>query len=75
MADNGFDESASSSGWQWLTVHEVSERIGLTQERVRQLIRQKKMRATKIGGWLIRPQDLDGFIRSRTNVEADDAAR
>ena len=62
------------SAWQWLTVDDVAERIGLTQERVRQLIRQKKIRATKIGGWLIRPQDLDGFIRSRTNVEHSDAA-
>jgi excisionase family DNA binding protein len=65
----------TENGWQWLTVDEVAQRIRLTQERVRQLIRQKKIRATKIGGWLIRPQDLDGFIRSRTNVENTDAAR
>ncbi len=66
--------SMAENGWQWLTVDDVAQRIGLTQERVRQLIRQKKMRATKIGGWLIRPQDLDGFIRSRTNVEDPHAA-
>ena len=63
-----------SSAWQWLTVDDVAQQIGLTQERVRQLIRQKKIRATKIGGWLIRPQDLDGFIRSRTNLDNNDAA-
>ena len=65
----------TENGWQWLTVDEVAQRIGLTQERVRQLIRQKKIRATKIGGWLIRPQDLDGFIRSRTNTENSDVPR
>ncbi|MBN1587747.1 MAG: helix-turn-helix domain-containing protein [Candidatus Omnitrophica bacterium] len=47
---------------------EVAERIGLTDERVRQLIRQKKIRATKIGGWLVAPEDLESFIRSRMNV-------
>ncbi len=61
--------------WQWLTVIEVARRIGLTEERVRQLIREKKIRATKIGGWLVRPDDLDAFIRSRTNIwERRDAA-
>ena len=75
MAENGSPHINDAAGWQWLTVHEVASRIGLTQERVRQLIRQKKIRATKIGGWLIRPQDLDGFIRSRTNVNDDHVTR
>lgn len=54
--------------WQWLTVGEVARAIGLTQERVRQLIRERKIKATKIGGWLVQPDDLKAFIRSRTNV-------
>lgn len=54
--------------WQWLTVGEVARSIGLTEERVRQLIRQRKIRATKIGGWLVQPEDLKAFIQSRTNV-------
>ena len=54
--------------WQWLTVGEVARQIGLTEERVRQLIRERKIRATKIGGWLVQPRDLDAFIQSRTNV-------
>ena len=54
--------------WQWLTVEEVAHMIGLTEERVRQLIRQRKIKATKIGGWLVRPHDLQAFIQSRTNM-------
>ena len=52
----------------WLTVEEVSIRLGLGEERIRQLIRTKAIKATKIGGWLIRPEALDEFIRSRTNL-------
>ena len=68
-------DHASSNGngagpaeWQWLTVGEVAHTIGLTEERVRQLIRERKIKATKIGGWLVRPSDLEAFIRSRTNI-------
>ena len=57
--------------WQWLTVGEVARAIGLTEERVRQLIRDRKIRATKIGGWLVKPSDLQVFIQSRTNVPGD----
>ena len=52
----------------WLTVGEVARTIGLTEERVRQLIRKRQIKATKIGGWLVQPEDLDAFIRSRTNI-------
>ncbi len=55
-------------GWQWLTVGEVARAIGLTEERVRQLIRERKIKATKIGGWLVKPMDLEAFIQSRTNI-------
>ena len=54
--------------WQWLTVGEVARSLGLTEERVRQLIRERKIKATKIGGWLVHPDDLQIFIQSRTNV-------
>ena len=54
--------------WQWLTVGQVARALGLTDERVRQLIRERKIRATKIGGWMVRPTDLQAFIQSRTNM-------
>ena len=50
-----------------LTVEQVSKRIGLTEERVRELINLKEIKATKIGRWLIKPEDLDDFITARTN--------
>lgn len=51
-----------------LTVEQVSKRIGLTAERVRELINLKEIKATKIGRWLIKPEDLEDFIKSRCNV-------
>ena len=68
MTDYASSNGAGPSEWQWLTVGEVAHTIGLTEERVRQLIRERKIKATKIGGWLVRPSDLEAFIRSRTNI-------
>jgi excisionase family DNA binding protein len=50
-----------------LTVEKVAKRIGLTEERVRELINLKQIKATKIGRWWIEPKDLEEFIKSRTN--------
>ena len=63
-----------SNPWVWLTVEEVALHLGLSEERVRQLIRTRQIKATKIGGWLIRPEDLYEFIRSRTNVAENRSA-
>ena len=54
----------------WLTVEEIAAHLGLSEERVRQLIRTRQIKATKIGGWLVRPEDLNEFIRSRTNLDS-----
>ena len=59
--------------WQWLTVGEVARNIGLSEERVRQLIRERKIKATKIGGGMVRPADLHAFITSRTNIPEDES--
>jgi len=50
-----------------LTVEKVAKRIGLTEERVRELINLKQIKATKIGRWWIEPKDLAEFIKSRSN--------
>jgi excisionase family DNA binding protein len=52
----------------YLTVRQVAEQLGLTEYRIRQLIREKQIRATKIGQWKIRPEDLESFIKSRSNL-------
>jgi excisionase family DNA binding protein len=37
----------------YLTVEQVAKRIGLTEERVRELINLKEIKATKIKQWRI----------------------
>ncbi len=51
----------------YLTVRHVAKQLGLTEYRVRQLIREKQIRATKIKQWRIKLEDLEAFIKSRTN--------
>ena len=52
---------------QYLTVLEVAKKLGITKESVRGLIRNKQMRAVKIGQWKIKPADLEAFIKIRRN--------
>lgn len=51
----------------YLTVRQVAKQFGLTERRIRQLIREKEIRATKIKQWRILPGDLEDFVRTRTN--------
>ena len=53
----------------YLTVRQVAKQVGLTEYRIRQLIREKQIRATKIGQWLIKPEDLHKFVESRKNMK------
>lgn len=52
----------------YLTVEDVAKQIHLTEERVRELINLKQIRAVKIGRWYIHPKDLEEFIESRRNI-------
>lgn len=52
----------------YLTVRQVAKQIDLTEYRIRQLIREKQIRATKIGKWRIKPEDLEEFIKTRSNM-------
>ena len=51
----------------YLTVKEVAKQLSLSEYRVRELIREKQIRAVKIGQWRVKPEDLDEFVRARTN--------
>ena len=53
----------------YLTVEQIAKQLGLSKYRVRQLIREKQIRAVKIGQWKIKPEDLDRFIKSRHNIQ------
>jgi excisionase family DNA binding protein len=52
---------------QYLTVAEVSAKLGISTYSVRKLIRAKQLRAVKIGQWKVRPEDLEAFIKTRRN--------
>lgn len=34
---------------------------------LKEYFREKQIRATKIGQWRVKPEDVDDFINSRTN--------
>jgi len=53
----------------YLTVEQVAKQLGLSEYRVRELIREKQIRATKIGQWRVKPEDLKEFIKSRSNIQ------
>ena len=52
---------------KYFTVDQVAEQLELTEYRIRELIREKHIRATKIGRWRVSPEALEEFVRSRTN--------
>ncbi len=52
----------------YLTVEEVAKQLDLSEYRVRELIREKQICAVKIGQWRVKPEDLDEFIKSRSNL-------
>ena len=51
----------------YFTVRDAAKRLDLTEERVRELINLKQIRATKVGKWRIEPKDLEAFVKSRMN--------
>ena len=50
-------------------VNQAAQKLDLTEERVRELINLRQIRATKIGKWRISPDDLESFIKSRFNIK------
>jgi len=54
----------------YFTVRDAAKQLELTEYRVRQLIREGQIRATKIKQWRIAPEDLDAFVRARTNRQS-----
>ena len=49
----------------WMAL--VAEKLEVTEEWVRDLIREKKIRATNIGQWRIKLEDLAKFVKKRSN--------
>jgi excisionase family DNA binding protein len=53
---------------KFLTVRQVAEKLGYTEEWVRDLIKVRQIKAVKIGRWRIKPEELENFIKSRSNL-------
>ena len=53
---------------KFLSVRQVAEKLGYTEEWVRDLIKAKQIKAVKIGRWRIKPEELENFIKSRSNL-------
>lgn len=52
---------------KYLTVRQVAEKLDITEEWVRDLIKAREIKALKIGKWRIRDEDLEAFVETRTN--------
>lgn len=60
--------SSMSTQHHWLTVDAVAQRLDVTEETVRRLLRRGDlpgMQISKRSGWRVRAEDVDAFIRSR----------
>jgi excisionase family DNA binding protein len=53
---------------KYLTVKQVARKLGVTEDWIRDLIQAKQLKATKIKRWRIKPEDLEKFIRNRSNM-------
>ena len=53
---------------KFLTVRQVAQKLGYTEEWVRDLIKAKQIKAVKIGRWRIKPEEVENFIKSRSNL-------
>jgi len=51
-----------------LTVKQVAQKLGYTEEWVRDLISKKQIKARKHKGWKIEPREIQRFLKSRTNL-------
>lgn len=52
---------------KYLTVSDVAKRLGITEEWVRDLIKDKQIKAVKVGRWRVKPEDFESFVKSRMN--------
>ena len=53
---------------KYLTVRQVAKKLDFTEEWVRDLIARKEIKAVRIGQWKIKSEDLEKFIKSRSNL-------
>lgn len=54
---------------KFFTIEEIAKKLGLTYKTIYRYIRDKKLKATKIGYWRIDEKDLEEFIRRSSNIK------
>jgi excisionase family DNA binding protein len=61
------------SNKEWTTTQEIAERLGIHVETVRRWLRTGSLRGVYVGGkggYRIRQNDLEEFLRSKENPKA-----
>jgi len=53
---------------KFLTVKEVSQKMSICQRTVIRYIKKKKLRASKIGHWRVKENDLENFFNKNANI-------
>lgn len=54
-----------------LTVEEVAQRLRVTSETVREMIRQRRLKASKVGKWLVDEEDLKLLLDRHSNFNGE----
>ncbi len=53
---------------KFLTLKEVAARLRVSERSIFRYIHSGKLKATKIGYWRIKENDLEGFLKSNSNT-------
>ncbi|PIZ00889.1 excisionase [bacterium (Candidatus Howlettbacteria) CG_4_10_14_0_8_um_filter_40_9] len=54
---------------KFLTVKEVAQKMSVCQRTIIRHIKQKKLRASKMGHWRIKESDLEIFFNANANTK------
>lgn len=54
-----------------MLVHEVSEMLNVTDSDVTLLIREGSLPALKLGGWRVRREDVDAYLKRTMEEQAE----
>ncbi|MFH1178610.1 MAG: helix-turn-helix domain-containing protein [bacterium] len=52
---------------KFLTIKEVAKKLRVSERSVMRYIKAKKLRASKMGQWRVKENDLDLFFRANSN--------
>jgi excisionase family DNA binding protein len=53
----------------FLSVEQAASKLGISERSVYRFIKAKQLKATKLGAWRITSNDLQAFIKRRSNIK------